>query len=90
MPDLLTAYIGAGFDPARFWELTPRLYVHEMAGAVERDRRAKALVWWGAMMPHMKQPPEFHEFTGLQRPQHKPDWQAELARWEAYAAHRGH
>jgi hypothetical protein len=35
-----------------------------MGGAEERDRRAKALVWWGAMMPHLKKPPEFREFIG--------------------------
>jgi len=40
--DLLTSYIAAGFDPARFWEITPRLYAHEMAGAIERDRRDRA------------------------------------------------
>jgi hypothetical protein len=82
----LKSYIAAGFDPARFWEITPRLFALEMAGAVDRDRRARALVWWGAMMPHMKKPPGFHDFTGIEKPApRKRDWRADLAAWEAYA-----
>jgi hypothetical protein len=34
-----------------------------MDGAQERDRRERALVWWGAMLPHMKTPPKFNEFV---------------------------
>ena len=56
-------YIAAGFDPARFWELTPRLMVLEMDGAARRHERERALIWWGAMMPHMKKPPRFEEFV---------------------------
>jgi hypothetical protein len=60
-----------------------------MAGAAERDSRARGLVWWGAMMPHMKKPPDFHEFTGLPKPATAaPSWEAELAAWQAYAEKR--
>jgi len=34
-----------------------------MDGAQARDERAKALVWMGAMLPHMKRPPRFDEFV---------------------------
>lgn len=60
-----------------------------MEGAAERDRRAKALVWWGAMLPHMKKPVGFAEFTGVEdAPPPRPDWRANLAAWESYAARK--
>ena len=34
-----------------------------MDGAQERDRRERALVWWGAMLPYMRKPPSFGEFV---------------------------
>jgi hypothetical protein len=49
-----------------------------MAGAGERIKRERAMVWWGAMMPHMKEPPKFEAFTG-----YKPDRADELKRWLA-------
>jgi len=45
-----------------------------MDGAAERAKHESAMVWWGAMMPHMKDPPKFAEFTGI-----KPDRRTELA-----------
>jgi hypothetical protein len=47
-----------------------------MAGAAERGKRQKALVWWGAMMPHLKEPPGFEAFTG-----YKPDRAEQIRRW---------
>ena len=69
-------YIAAGFDPARFWGITPRLYALEMQGAVMRDQREKALVYWGAMLPNMKKPPTFEQFTGYQ-----PSRAERIKRW---------
>lgn len=69
-------YIAAGFDPARFWDLTLRLYVLEMEGAAERTRNERAMVWWGAMMPHMKKPPDFEKFVGI-----PPDRNERIRRW---------
>lgn len=60
---MLRAYILAGFDPARFWDLTPRLYQIEMAGATARHRREREMLWIGAMLPHLKEPPGFEEFV---------------------------
>jgi hypothetical protein len=40
-----------------------------MDGAAERAKAERALVWWGAMMPHMKKPPSFDEFV---QPSRKP------------------
>ena len=72
----MKSYIAAGFDPARFWKLTPRLFVLEMEGAGERDKRERALIWWGAMMPHLKDPPKFEHFTGIQ-----PDRNIRVEQW---------
>jgi hypothetical protein len=52
-----------------------------MDGAAERDRRARALVWWGAMMPLMKKPPEFREFTGIKAAP-RADLAACIAAWD--------
>jgi hypothetical protein len=59
-----------------------------MAGGRERDRRVRALAYMTAVLPHAKKPPDFYEFTGTRRPVQGQDWQAELARWQAYAAVR--
>lgn len=56
--------MAAGLDPGRFWDLTPRLLMHELDGAALRLRRERELVWWGAMIPHLKRRPTFEEFTG--------------------------
>jgi hypothetical protein len=56
-----------GLDGARFWELTPRQIAVEMDGAADRMRMQRSLVWWGAMLPHMKQPPKHDEFAGIRR-----------------------
>jgi len=77
-------------DPARFWELTPRLFMLEMAGAAMRHERDRALVWWGAMMPHMKTKPGFSEFTGIKKTEARRDWESDLSKWQAYAASKGH
>lgn len=37
---LLENYVAAGFDPAAFWGLSPRLYVAHMAGAQRRAEMA--------------------------------------------------
>jgi hypothetical protein len=52
-----------------------------MEGAVMRDQRDKSLVWWGAMMPHMKKPPQFRDFTGIQ-PARGDDLAACIAAWD--------
>jgi hypothetical protein len=46
-----------------------------MEGAIRRDQRDKALVWWGAMLPWTEKPPSFEKFTGI-----RPDRSAEIAR----------
>lgn len=57
-----------------------------MDGAAERDRRAKALVWWGAMMPHLKKPPEFREFVDPPRRSERQSPEILQAMCEALAA----
>ena len=57
-------YIAAGLDPARFWDLTPRLLDIEFRGASARMRRERELVWFNAMMPHFKKPIPLDKFVG--------------------------
>lgn len=78
MSNLLRSYIAAGFDPARFWDLTPRLYAVEMAGAGDRAKRERALVWWGGMISRAAEPPDFEAFTGC-----RPDKATAIKRWAA-------
>lgn len=53
-----------GLDPARFWEITPRLFLVEMEGAALRIEREREMVWWGAMLPHLKKPISLKDFVG--------------------------
>lgn len=66
----------AGFDPARFWDLTPRLFALEMQGAADRMQHERAMIWSGAMLPYLKKTPSFEEFTG-----YKPDHSEQIKRW---------
>lgn len=54
----------AGLDPARFWDLTPRLLFLELDGAAQREKRARELVWMGAMMPYLEKTPTLEQFIG--------------------------
>lgn len=38
-----------------------------MSGAEMRIERERAMVWYGAMLPHLKKPPSFDDFTGRKR-----------------------
>jgi hypothetical protein len=49
-----------------------------MEGAGERWKAARALTWWGAMMPHLKDPPDLEKFSG-----YEPDKQEKVRRWLA-------
>ena len=73
-------YIAAGFDPARFWDLTPRLYVTEMEGAEQRAKVRRSEIWFTAMLPQLKQVPSHQEFVGGRDP--KADKAACIAAWD--------
>lgn len=73
---MLKRYIAAGFDPARFWKITPRLFVLEMDGASQRLQRERSNVWWGALLARMDKPPTHEAFTGA-----KPDRTEQIKRW---------
>jgi len=51
-------------DPARFWEITPRLLDVEIRGAKLRLRREKEMVWWTAMLPLLEKKPTLEKFLG--------------------------
>ena len=57
-----TAWVAAGFDPARFWEITPREVDREMAGVVRnREREADeriALAWYIVALDRTKKLPK--------------------------------
>lgn len=84
------AYIGAGLDPARFWEITPRLMAIEMGGAWKRHQRDLAGIWAGAMLPHMKKPPTYAEFVGVpvDRATRILEWERAWDRLDASLARR--
>ncbi|MBR9840208.1 MAG: hypothetical protein GYB50_20295 [Rhodobacteraceae bacterium] len=51
---MLEDYVAAGFDPAAFWSLTPRLYLAQMRGArrrmEEQDTGSLHLAWLTAAL----------------------------------------
>lgn len=47
----------------------------------ERRRLARADVWWGAMLPHMKKPPQLREFIG-EAPQRQRNIVECIEAWE--------
>jgi hypothetical protein len=47
-----------------------------MDGAAEKWKAKKALVWWGAMLPHIEKPPSLEQFSG-----YVPDKKEALKRW---------
>ncbi|MCA2012394.1 hypothetical protein LCM17_12925 [Cereibacter sphaeroides] len=59
----MTAYVGAGCDPDRFWRITPRLFALEMRGAEARQQRERELVWYSAMLPMLKSRPSLQDFV---------------------------
>lgn len=72
------AYVALGLPPERFWQITPRLYDTEMKGAVARRKSESALVWWGAMLPHLKEPVSLDRFVNG-----KEDTRKSIAAWSA-------
>lgn len=61
------SYIALGLDPARFWDVTPRLMVLEVKGAERRHEIARSMVWMGAMLPHFKKPMRHDDYVRPRR-----------------------
>ncbi|WP_304615839.1 hypothetical protein [Paracoccus sp. (in: a-proteobacteria)] len=63
---MLRAYAAAGYDPAQFWGLTPRLYLAHMRGASDRmERKHKSRAWlaWNvAGLTRVEKMPDFDAF----------------------------
>lgn len=57
-------YTAAGLDPARLWEITPRLAAYELEGAAGRIRRERELAWFAGMLPYLERPVQLADFTG--------------------------
>jgi len=62
LAQLCEAYVAAGLPPERFWDITPRMYVTELNGAIMRIKRERTLVWSGAMLVRMDKPPTLAQF----------------------------
>lgn len=64
---MLSEYVAAGFDPAAFWSLTPRLYLVQMRGAGERLKREHEgrawLAWHSAALDRAKKLPALRRFV---------------------------
>jgi hypothetical protein len=75
----LRGYIAAGFDPARFWKITPRLFALEMEGASDRAEIRRQEIWFTAMLSSLKKPPSLAEFTGKKS---RSDLAECLAQWD--------
>ena len=60
--------MSAGFDPAAFWSLTPRLYLAQMKGAsarLEREHKDRSsLAWHTAALVRAESLPDFSKFVG--------------------------
>lgn len=80
----------AGFDPARFWKITPRLYVFEMESAADKAEIRLREVWFSGMLSSLKKPPTIEEFSRGTRA--RSDIAACLMQWDkvdaALAANR--
>lgn len=80
--------MAAGFDPERFWGLTPRLYLTHMQGArsrIEMQARAdRVLAYNVAALTRTKKMPSPRDFIGGR--ENKLRGQAALAQLRAYAA----
>lgn len=91
---MCATYIGAGLPPDRFWEITPRLYLMELDGArIRLDREAQGRIeaaWLGAALSRAKKMPSLASLTADKtKTEAALPWEAQLARWEAFAHLRG-
>lgn len=90
---MLNDYIAAGFDPAAFWRLTPRLYVAHMDGAAARlNREHKERAWLAyhvAYLPMQKKAVKFEDLAGETKAKSRSKtWAEQLAAWEVFATTR--
>jgi hypothetical protein len=80
--------VAAGFDPAAFWGLTPRVYLVQMRGArkrAEAEARAdRVLAYNTAALQRAKKLPRASEFIGGDKP--KVTGKAALDALRAHAA----
>jgi len=86
--------VSAGFDPARFWDLTfsELELMFEAAGkrAVrERNERAWS-VWHIAALQRVKKLPDLRKMMVNEKPAAPVSWKRQLAAWQAYAARQTH
>lgn len=86
--------MSAGFDPARFWDLTfsELDLIFEAAGkrAIrERNERAWS-VWHIAAFQRVKKLPRLQSVMINDKPPEPVSWEVQLAAWQAYAARQTH
>lgn len=79
----MSAYCEAGFDPANFWNLTPREIAAHLDGAARRLRREHNnrawLAWHAAALTRVKQMPKLESLMSVDRPEQSQTWEDMLA-----------
>lgn len=83
-------WIESGFDEARFWKQTPRLFAISVAArgrVIEREQHARAwLAWHTAALPRMDKFPSLETVMGVKRQvrrQSVSEMEAAMAAWAA-------
>lgn len=85
--------MAAGFSPAEFWGLTPKLYIIHMNGLglrLEREAKDAAwLAWHIAALGRVTKLPRLQQFIPGRKVAPKPkSWQGQSAAWKRYAARK--
>lgn len=87
-----SAYIEAGFDPARFWEISPRETTREIQAAtvrLNREHKNRAwLAWHIAALGRIEKMPSLQKLMGEPEPEQTEDEMIAIATSWAIAAER--
>ncbi|WP_353472323.1 hypothetical protein PVT71_13610 [Salipiger sp. H15] len=81
---MLEDHVAAGFDPAAFWSLTPRLYLAQMRGARRRLEAEEMLsvqqAWLTATLMRAKKIPDLKKLLRRRSPaESREEFKAKLA-----------
>lgn len=89
-----SAYIEAGFDPARFWEISPRETAREIQAATARLKREHKMrawaVWHIAALSRVEEMPTLQKLIGERVPEQTEDEMIAIATAYAIASERPH
>ena len=87
-----SAYIEAGFDPARFWDISPRetaLEIQAATARIKREHKNRAwLAWHIAALGRIEKMPTLEKLMGEPEPQQTDEEMIAIATGWAIAAER--